>query len=120
MEEAVVKRVIKSVDAPAPRMPGMPFTSHEPGTVEIESGLKYDHIAGVDVSCTGSGLGFEPATSFVHTSGDELRPLGTPFELERALDSKGLPHLALIQHYMDTLYRLQQGHLLLSTPLQAP
>ncbi len=87
MEEAVVKRVIKSVDAPAPRMPGMPFTSHEPGTVEIESGLKYDHIAGVDVSCTGSGLGFEPATSFVHTSGDELRPLGTPFELERALES---------------------------------
>ena len=87
METAVVKRVIKSVDAQAPRMPGMPFTKHEPGTVEIESGLQFDHIAGVDVSCTGSGISFEPATEFEHTSGDELRPLGTPYTLDRALES---------------------------------
>ena len=75
------------MDAQAPRMPGMPFTKHEPGTVEIESGLQFDHIAGVDVSCTGSGISFEPATEFEHTSGDELRPLGTPYTLERALES---------------------------------
>jgi hypothetical protein len=31
----------------------------------------------VDVSCPGSGIHFEPATRFAHSSGDALQPLGT-------------------------------------------
>lgn len=86
-ERIKVKRIIKNAAAPEPRRPGMPFTVHEPGVVELESPLQSDHIAGIDVSCPGSGISFEPATAYEHCSGDEIRPLGTAFTLDRALET---------------------------------
>lgn len=94
MEKVRVKRVIKSVAAAAPRMPGMPFVKHEPGSVELESGLLFDHIAGVDVSCTGSGVSFEPALKYAHRSGDEVRPLGKPYTLSAPLGCSLVPFIS--------------------------
>ena len=49
---------------------------HDPGLVELEKPLQRDHAAGVDVSCPGTGISFEPATRYAHASGDALQPLG--------------------------------------------
>ena len=55
----------------------------EQGLVELTAPLQKDHAESVDISCPGTGISFEPATRFAHTSGDALQPLGagwTPAE----------------------------------------
>ena len=88
MEKAIVKEVLKVSEAPAPRIPGQRpsgMTSREPGQVSLEKPLEMDHMAGVDVSCTGTGISFTPAVRFDHLSGDAVQPLGTAFTLSEAL-----------------------------------
>lgn len=89
MEKAIVKEVVKVSEAPAPRVPGQrpSMTPREPGVVTIEQPLKNDHMTGVDVSCTGTGITFTPATKFDHMSGDAVQPLGSAYTLSSALES---------------------------------
>ena len=70
-----VKEVLERVE-PYVRRFGEPERPHGPGLVSLEQPLKRDHAVGVDVSCPGSGIRFEPATRFAHSSGDALQPLG--------------------------------------------
>ena len=74
-ESAVVKQVLV-VAEPYVRQFGERERPHDPGLVELEKPLQRDHAAGVDVSCPGTGISFEPATRFAHASGDALQPLG--------------------------------------------
>ena len=64
--------------------------------------MQYDHIAGVDLSCEGSGVSFEPALKYAHRSGDEVRPLGRPYKLavplECALEEFGSPQEGLFAY----------------------
>ena len=89
MEKAIVKEVVKVSEAPAPRVPGQrpSMTPREPGVVTIEQPLKNDHMTGGDVSCTGTGITFTPATKFDHMSGDAVQPLGSAYTLSSALES---------------------------------
>ena len=75
METVTVKQVLV-VAEPYVRQFGERERPHDPGLVELEKPLQRDHAAGVDVSCPGTGLRFEPATRFAHESGDALQPLG--------------------------------------------
>ena len=75
METATVKQVLV-VAEPYVRQFGERERPHDPGLVELEKPLRRDHAAGVDVSCPGTGISFEPATRFAHSSGDALQPLG--------------------------------------------
>lgn len=86
MEVVTVKEVVKSSDAPAPRRFGQEVKPHEPGIITLEQPLKYDHMTGVDVSCTGTGITFTPATKYDHMSGDAVQPLGTAYTLTSALE----------------------------------
>jgi len=74
-EMVTVKQVLV-VAEPYVRQFGERPRQHEPGQVELEQPLQRDHAAGVDVSCPGTGISFEPATQYAHTSGDALQPLG--------------------------------------------
>ena len=74
-ELVTVKEVLVAA-VPYVRQFGEPERPHEPGLVSLEEPLKRDHAAGVDVSCPGTGISFEPATQFAHSSGDALQPLG--------------------------------------------
>ena len=74
-EIATVKQVLV-VAEPYVRQFGERERPHDPGLVELEKPLQRDHAAGVDVSCPGTGISFEPATRFAHSSGDALQPLG--------------------------------------------
>jgi hypothetical protein len=75
MEKVTVKQVLV-VAEPYVRQFGERERPHDPGLVELEEPLQRDHAAGVDVSCPGTGIRFEPATRFAHESGDALQPLG--------------------------------------------
>ena len=75
MEIVTVKQVLV-VAEPYVRQFGERERPHEPGLVELEQPLQRDHASGVDVSCPGTGISFEPATRFAHSSGDALQPLG--------------------------------------------
>jgi hypothetical protein len=55
------------------------------GEVELASPLKMDHMAGVDVSGSGTGISFSPATKFAHVSGDAVQALGAGVMLDRPL-----------------------------------
>ena len=44
------------------------------GLVELTEPLQQDHAEGVDVSSSGTGVSFTPATRFAHESGDALQP----------------------------------------------
>ena len=74
-EIATVKQVLV-VAEPYVRQFGERERPHDPGLVELEKPLQRDHASGVDVSCPGTGISFEPATRFAHSSGDALQPLG--------------------------------------------
>ena len=74
-ELVTVKEVLVSA-VPYVRQFGEPERPHDPGLVSLEAPLKRDHAAGVDVSCPGTGISFEPATQYAHSSGDALQPLG--------------------------------------------
>ena len=89
MEKVIVKEVVKVSEAPAPRVPGQrpSMAPREPGVVNIEQPLKNDHMSGVDVSCTGTGVSFTPATKFDHMSGDAVQPLGSAYVLNEALEN---------------------------------
>ncbi len=85
IEYAEVKRVILSVDSAPRHVVGRPRVRHEPGEIELMEGLKNDHMAGVDVSCLGGGVSFEPATKYDHKSGDAIQGLGLPYKLSEPL-----------------------------------
>jgi hypothetical protein len=55
------------------------------GSVDLVAPLKLDHMNGIDVSATGIGIRFSPATKFPHTSGDAVQALGSGLTLDRAL-----------------------------------
>jgi len=74
--EIVTVKQVLVVAEPYVRRFGEQERPHEPGLVELEQPLLRDHASGVDVSCPGTGISFEPATRFVHSSGDALQPLG--------------------------------------------
>lgn len=96
-EMATVKRIIKVATVPVRgARPGgqAAGAAGEPGEVELETPLKFYHMKGVDVSCTGTGIRFTPATRFAHKSGDAVQALGSGIVLERALTrahSEGAP-----------------------------
>ena len=87
IETVTVKALVRASDPPAPRRFGQPAQAHEPGIVELAEPLKKAHAAGVDVSCPGTGVSFEPATRFAHVSGEAVQPLGTPYKLDKPLKS---------------------------------
>ena len=74
--EIVTVKQVLVVAEPYVRQFGEQERPHDPGLVELEQPLLRDHASGVDVSCPGTGISFEPATRFAHSSGDALQPLG--------------------------------------------
>jgi len=84
IEKATVKEVVK-VSLPPVRVFGQLDVIHEPGIVELEAALSQNHMEDVDVSSTGSGVTFEPATAYEHISGDAVQPLGSPYTISPAL-----------------------------------
>lgn len=74
--EIVTVKQVLVVAEPDVRQFGEQERPHDPGLVELEQPLLRDHASGVDVSCPGTGISFEPATRFAHSSGDALQPLG--------------------------------------------
>ena len=85
METVTVKEILRYASAPAARRFGPGAQPHQPGLISIEKPLAKAHATGVDVSCTGSGITFTPATRFDHLSGDALQPLGTPYAVDKPL-----------------------------------
>ena len=77
-----VKRIIKVVATPVRGRP-----SEGPGEVELTKPLMRDHMDAVDVSDPGTGIGFSPATKFVHVSGQAVQALGSGITLSSALKS---------------------------------
>lgn len=53
--------------------------------VDLDSPLKFDHMATIDVSSPGTGISFTPATRFAHKSGDAVQPLGSGITLDTPL-----------------------------------
>ncbi|MBN2684510.1 MAG: lamin tail domain-containing protein, partial [Pontiellaceae bacterium] len=80
-ETATIKSIISVSAAPAGGRRG----GGTPGEVELSAPLKNDQIEGVDVSDTGTGISFAPATRFAHKSGDAVQALGSGLTLDRAL-----------------------------------
>ena len=54
--------------------------------IDLSAPLRFEHMAGVDVSDAGTGIGFSPATRFPHMSGDAVQALGSGIVLDRPLD----------------------------------
>jgi non-reducing end alpha-L-arabinofuranosidase len=53
--------------------------------VDLAAPLESDHRSGIDVSDEGTGIGFSPATRFMHTSGDAVQALGSGVTIDRPL-----------------------------------
>jgi hypothetical protein len=53
--------------------------------VNLAAPLRFDHIAGIDVSDVGTGISFLPATRFPHISGDAVQALGGGITVDRPL-----------------------------------
>ena len=53
------------------------------GGWKLAAPLRFDHMAGVDVSDVGTGISFSPATRFAHRSGDAVQALGSGITLDR-------------------------------------
>ena len=85
VETAVVKSILKAAGEPVRHFGPEPAEPHEPGSVELSEALALDHMAGVDVSCPGSGISFEPATAYAHRSGDAVQPLGSTVDLSSCI-----------------------------------
>ncbi|MDO5443879.1 MAG: hypothetical protein Q4G10_09430, partial [Bacteroidia bacterium] len=114
MEKAVVKEVMKVSEAPGPRVPGQrpSATPREPGVVSIEQPLKNDHMSGVDVSCTGTGISFTPATKFDHMSGDAVQPLGAAYKLDTPLAEDVEMFDAVMKDHVVSLADMNLGYAL--------
>lgn len=81
-ETATIKSIILVSAAPPGGRRG---TVGTPGEIELTAPLKNDQIDGVDVSDTGTGICFTPATRFAHKSGDAIQALGSGLTLDQAL-----------------------------------
>jgi non-reducing end alpha-L-arabinofuranosidase len=55
------------------------------GTVELAAPLKFKHSANLPFSVRGTGISFQPATAFAHSSGEPLLPLGAGITLDSPL-----------------------------------
>jgi len=53
--------------------------------IDLAAPLKFDHMAGVDVSDPGTGITFSPATKFAHVSGDAVQALGSGIAIDMPL-----------------------------------
>jgi hypothetical protein len=53
--------------------------------VTLTAPLRFDHMAGIDVSDVGTGISFSPATKFPHVSGDAVQALGSGIVLDSPL-----------------------------------
>ena len=96
-EVVVIKNVLVSARKRIRRFgEPMPPTPPEPGQVELTEPLKKAHAEGVDVSCPGTGIRFEPSTRFAHESGDALQPfIAEP----HGLYATGKPEEGLVFQY---------------------
>ncbi|MBR5724594.1 MAG: lamin tail domain-containing protein [Bacteroidales bacterium] len=96
-EIVIVKEVLVSARKRI-RQFGEPFSStpSEPGLVELTQALRKDHAEGVDVSSPGTGIRFEPATRFVHRSGEALQPFTSEPE---GVYATGQPDKGLVFRY---------------------
>ena len=56
--------------------------------VNLAAPLRFDHIAGIDVSDVGTGISFSPATRFSHISGDAVQALGSGIRVDRPLTKR--------------------------------
>jgi non-reducing end alpha-L-arabinofuranosidase len=93
-----IKKLIKIVEAPVRGAFGQAGPPREPGEVELESPLKYNHFADVDVSCKGTGISFSPATLFEHKSGDAVQALGSGITLTTSLTNNHETGSAILSH----------------------
>jgi non-reducing end alpha-L-arabinofuranosidase len=83
-----IKRILKVGTLPVRSGFGQAIqavSSGEAGVVELERPLRLTHMTGVDVSDTGTGISFSPATRYAHKSGDAVQSLGSGITLESAL-----------------------------------
>ena len=83
-----IKRILKVGKPPVRSEFGQPIQAvsiGEAGEVELERPLRLTHMAGVDVSDTGTGISFLPATRYAHKSGDAIQALGSGITIESAL-----------------------------------
>jgi len=53
--------------------------------ITLAAPLRFDHVAGVDLSDVGTGIRFTPATKFPHMSGDAVQALGSGIALDKPL-----------------------------------
>jgi hypothetical protein len=81
-----IKRIIKTVAAPARGMFGPARSGNGPGEVELSTPLRFDHMPDEDVSDKGTGITFSPATRFAHKSGDAVQAFGSGIRLGKALE----------------------------------
>jgi hypothetical protein len=68
--------------------------------VDLAAPLRFDHMAGNDVSDVGTGISFTPATKFAHTSGDAVQALGSGITLDSPL-TRGHPFGAAVVNPLD-------------------
>jgi len=77
-------------------------TSGANGTgVSLATPLRFDHIAGIDVSDVGTGISFSPSTRFPHISGDAVQALGSGITFDRPL-TKGHAYGAPVGNALNT------------------
>lgn len=92
-----IKNIVNVVTAPprgATNLPG--------GEIELTTPLKFNHMAGVDVSDPGTGISFSPATRFAHKSGDAVQALGSGITLESTLLKRHLTGAPIIEREITT------------------
>ncbi|HEX5400507.1 MAG TPA: arabinofuranosidase catalytic domain-containing protein [Verrucomicrobiae bacterium] len=54
-------------------------------SLELEGPLKFNHAANIPLSVRGTGISFQPATTYPHSSNEPLQPLGTGITLDSPL-----------------------------------
>jgi hypothetical protein len=95
-ESAEVKRLINIVEAPSRGGFDQGFGGSRTGEVELTVPLKFDHMLAEDVSDSGTGIDFEPATRYEHRSGDAVQALGSGITLRNALESNHEAGIAVL------------------------
>jgi non-reducing end alpha-L-arabinofuranosidase len=69
-------------------------------TLELAAPLKFNHASNLPFSVRGTGISFQPATAFAHSSNEPVLPLGIGITLDRPLSQ---------DHAIDTVVRDSPG-----------